>query len=291
MKPARVCAISDVHIDYQQNLETLVAFARQGHQSDVLLLAGDVSDRLERLQNLLQVLVECFSQVLFVPGNHELWVRRSGHETSLHKLDAIRALCDELGVSMAPVCVGRAQRVWLVPLLSWYDDKDCPEHSLFVEKDYARDRTDSLWSDFAHTRWPNDLTQSPAAWFAQANQAILRRQYDAPIISISHFLPRQELIFNMPVAEAMALGSKYDPMPEFNFSRVAGSQRIEQQIRQLGSRLHVYGHQHRNRQLEIDGVTYVSHCMGYPRERDRGQVPQEAVTPLCLWREDDGFLL
>ena len=80
-------------------------------------------------------------------------------------------------------------------------------------------------------------------------------------------------------------------MPEFNFSRVAGSRRIEEQLRRLGSRLHIYGHQHRNRLRTIDGVTYLSHCMGYPKERQRGHVPAEASQPLCVWRDDTGFTL
>ena len=65
---------------------------------------------------------------------------------------------------------------------------------------------------------------------------------------------------------------KYDRHPEFNFSRVAGSSLIDQQIRQIGSRLHVYGHQHINRDREIEGVRYVAHCLGYPNERKRGVI-------------------
>ena len=63
---------------------------------------------------------------------------------------------------------------------------------------------------------------------------------------------------------------KYDRNPGFNFSRVAGSTLIEKQIRSLNSNIHVYGHQHINRDKIIDGVRYVSHCLGYPKERQRG---------------------
>ena len=63
-----------------------------------------------------------------------------------------------------------------------------------------------------------------------------------------------------------------DPNPRFNFSRVAGTSALDTQIRRLGSIIHVYGHQHRNRDRVIDGVHYVSHCLGYPVERSRGVV-------------------
>ena len=69
------------------------------------------------------------------------------------------------------------------------------------------------------------------------------------------------------------MGSKkYDRNPQFHFSRVAGSDLIDKQIRQIGSVLHVYGHQHINRDRKIDGVHYISHCLGYPNERKRGVI-------------------
>jgi hypothetical protein len=59
---------------------------------------------------------------------------------------------------------------------------------------------------------------------------------------------------------------------QFNFSRVAGTWALDEQIRKLGSRVHVYGHQHRNRWRSIDGVLYVSHCLGYSEERESDQI-------------------
>ncbi len=291
MIPSRVWVISDIHIDYQENFDRLLEFAARRHHSDALIVAGDATDRLDRLEALFRELTEQFLHVLFVPGNHELWVRRSGHDDSLKKFHAIKALCRETGVKMEPLLMGQYQKVWLVPLLSWYDDKDQPEHSLYVEKDYAEDRTDEMWGDFIHARWPADLAQPLARLFADQNEGFLQREFQHPVISFSHFLPRQDLIFHKPLADAMALARKFDPLPEFNFSRVAGSYRIEEQLRRLGSRLHVYGHQHRNRQRHIEGVTYLSHCMGYPKERQRGHVPADAIEPLCVWRDDTGFTI
>jgi hypothetical protein len=69
----------------------------------------------------------------------------------------------------------------------------------------------------------------------------------------------------------------------FNFSTVAGSTLIDRQIRQLGSRVHVYGHQHRNRRRCYDGVWYLSNCLGYPEER-RGRVIQDPASILkAVW--------
>ena len=289
MVPSRVWAISDIHIDYQENHNTLMEFARRGHRLDSLIIAGDATDRLDRLQQLLEGLVPCFHRVLFVPGNHELWIRRSDYTDSLQKFQAIQELCHYLGVQTEPVKVGQYRQVWLVPLFSWYDDKQYGEHSLFVEKDYAEDRTDDMWGDFFHTRWPESMKQPIAEYFAALNEPFLDWNYDAPVISFSHFLPRQELMFSGQFD--MRVAAKFDPHPEFNFSRVAGSRRILRQVERLGSQLHVYGHQHRNRLRELEGITYLSHCMGYPRERKLGYVKGEASVPRCIWREDTGFCL
>lgn len=288
MNYSQVWAVSDVHIDYQENFNLLVDFARRGHRLDALIIAGDITDRLERLQQLFEAVVPCFHRVLFVPGNHELWIRRSDFTDSLQKFQAILELCHRCGVNTAPVKIGMHRQVWLVPLYSWYDDKQ-HEHTLFIEKK-AEDRTDQMWGDFYHTRWPDTLDVPLAEYFAGLNEPQLAREYDAPVISFSHFLPRQELVFNRHYApeELVAL---FDPFPEFNFTRVAGSTRILCQIERLGSQVHVYGHQHRNRVRRLDEVTYVSHCMGYPKERMLGHLSPDAMTPRCIWREDTGFCL
>lgn len=290
MVPCRVWAISDVHIDYQENFNILTDFARRGHRLDALIIAGDVTDRLDRLQQLLEIVVPCFHRVLYVPGNHELWIRRSDYTDSLQKFDAIMELCRYHGVQTEPVKIGQYRQVWLVPLYSWYDDKPCVDHTLYMDK-HTEDHTDQMWGDFFHTRWPESMTLPIAAHFASLNEPFLAWNFDAPIISFSHFLPRQELIFNRQYTEAELANivKMYDPHPDFNFSRVAGSTRILQQIQQLGSKVHVYGHQHRNRVRVLDGVTYISHCMGYPKERSLGYVKADAMTPRCIWREDTGF--
>ena len=288
MMASRVYATSVVHIDYQENFDLLTAFAKQGHGSDAIIVAGDATDRMDRLQAMFEMLVANFALVLFVPGNHELWLRRSQFSDSLEKLYAIQALCESTGVTTKPVKFGHYQKAWLVPLLSWYDDKDQPQTSLYLAKDYAEDRTDDMWGDFLQTRWPSGMGPK-AHWLAQQNELWLEQEYDHPVISFSHFLPRQELVFQRSIEESMQLARRFDPLPEFNFTRVAGSARIDWQLRRLGSKLHIYGHQHRNRIRHYDGVTYLSHCMGYPKERSNGSLKASALTPICVWRDDTGF--
>ena len=74
------------------------------------------------------------------------------------------------------------------------------------------------------------------------------------VITFSHFLPRIDVMPRSVPDEVRIL------FP------VLGTTLLEQQLRRLGSRLHVYGHSHLNRKVDIDGVSYINNAFGYPYE-------------------------
>ena len=47
---------------------------------------------------------------------------------------------------------------------------------------------------------------------------------------------------------------------------ILGSRHLDRQLRKLNSNIHVYGHSHVNRQVTIDGVSYINNAFGYPSE-------------------------
>ncbi len=264
----RVFAWSDLHADYPRNRERIAAAAAgHAHLDDVLLVAGDVSDNMDTLARTLEGLRARFAEVFFVPGNHEAWLRKGGFADSQAKLDRIEALCGELGVRTRPARLGNGggKAVWIVPLASWYQKPEHSPDSLYVEK-ATEDAAQSMWADDLFVRWPDGDAGAAAERLLRGNRVHLERAYDAPVVSFSHFLPRREVMFRAPEESAANLHRQPDRHPAFNFSRVAGSLGIERQLRALGSSVHVYGHQHRNRDRVLEGVRYVSHCLGYPGE-------------------------
>lgn len=274
----RVYALSDVHADFRDNLLLIAALSTQDYQADALILAGDVSHDLGILQRTLESFLARFRHVLFVPGNHELWVRK-GEQDSLQKFQAILRLCASLGVSTAPTCIGAGEeQVCIVPLFAWYTKPGEGGDTLFRARPLEEPQA-AVWADDYLVRWPQPNGFKPAHFFTDLNESRVSTDYATRIISFSHFVPRADLIF-AAVGEHSTSPTGYEK--HFNFSTVAGSTRIEEQIRRLGSEVHVYGHQHRNRRRLYDGTWYVSNCLGYREERDGGRVrnPASIVTPV-----------
>lgn len=275
----RIFTVSDLHVDFTENELWLKNISEADYQQDALILAGDVSHEFDELKLALNILLEKFGKVFFVPGNHELWLNNSHWQDSLEKLQAILDFCGQSGVltKTHKLAAGDKNPVWIVPLLSWYTQPAEGPETLYLNKP-GEDSSNRMWSDNYYIRWGKDKeTFNAARHFALLNKKALQQEYDAPLISFSHFLPRQEVMFRDGIKPDLARVRKHDRNPSFNFSRVAGSTLIEKQLRQLDSRIHVYGHQHINRDLTLNGVRYISNCLGYPVERQRGQIEQAGL--------------
>jgi len=279
----RIFVISDIHVDYPVNMEWIRGLSTTEFSRDTLILAGDTTHDLGKLETTFSLLRARFRQVCYVPGNHELWILQSREADSLEKFHRVLDLCRDSDVSTEPVKMGRGQgAVHVVPLFSWYVKPEEGDGSLFLPKP-GEDPSLSAWSDNYFISWPNYWEGEAAARFLALNEPHLLRSYDAPIISFSHFLPRQEWSCATGKPAPPGEARFRDAHPSFNFSRVAGDSRLDTQIRRLGSRIHVYGHQHRNRHRTIDGVTYISHCLGYQRERAEGYIRDISRQPKLIW--------
>jgi predicted phosphodiesterase len=237
----RVFAQSDIHIDYDVNAKWIANLSAAEYQDDVLVLAGDVTDTLRLLEWCLGTLAKRFKKVLFVPGNHELWVLRDDRgKSSFQKFDDVCAVAESTGASMQPF---RGPGVSIIPLLSWYD------YSFGRPSAELR----STWMDYRACRWPGYTEEEVAAHFAALNDTKGSPAGDK-VITYSHFLPRIDV---MP---------SYIPGAGRLLYSVLGSAQLDVQLRKLNADMHVYGHSHVNRHVEIDGVTYINNAFGYPSE-------------------------
>jgi 3',5'-cyclic AMP phosphodiesterase CpdA len=248
----RILAISDLHTDFHENKLLLEQLSDVSHRRDILIVAGDISDRLDTLRSTLALLRAKFMKVFYVPGNHELWVRHEAY-SSVEKFFRVLALCESLDIRTGPA---KVDSVWIVPLFSWYEPQFDGDNS-------GINNSLSGWMDFHLCKWPAWMEQV-CAFFLQLNEPRLR-SYDGAVISFSHFLPRRDLL---PSTERL----KFRGLP-----RVAGCAALDTQIRRLKSGTHVFGHSHISCDRIIDGVRYVQNPLRYPRERTSAEFPMKII--------------
>lgn len=244
----RLFATSDLHTDYKDNFRWLAEISDSDYRDDALIVAGDISDRLEIIRDTFELLRSKFRHLLFTPGNHELWVRGAEYD-SLEKLQRVLELCAKLEVSTSPV---RFSDFWVVPLFSWYDGVFDPE---LKHERTAR----QAWADFHFCTWPADIGSLPD-YFLRLNEPHLKT-YDAPVITFSHFLPRADLL---PPPQYLRVGW---------LDSVSVCAALDNQIRNLESLVHVCGHTHTRVDKVIDGIHYIQNAVRYPKERTARSVP------------------
>ena len=202
-------------------------------------------------------------------------------------------MCEEIGVNTRPAKIQidandpESNSVWIVPLFSWYakpeEDKDdslyspAPRH---LKEDTKL--SEQVWMDNHLCKWdslPKGMT--PSQYFHKLNSDRVSQHYDTPVISFSHFVPRLDLVRqdDSDTAQVTKFRNRHylgeapkfqGGMSGFNFTRYAGSKSLESALWKIGSTIHVYGHQHRNRDRKIEGVRYVSHCLGNVKEQKEG---------------------
>jgi hypothetical protein len=247
----RVFATSDLHTDYKENFLWLSELSDTAYRDDALIVAGDISDRLEVIRATLRLLRPKFRHVLFTPGNHELWVRNAELD-SIDKLQQVLQLCEKMDVATKPL---RLEGLWIVPLFSWYDG--------VFESESSNERAQQAWADFHLCKWPEDVKPLPD-YFLGLNEPHLKL-YDAPVITFSHFIPRADLL---PPKEYM----KFNWLPSISICAA-----LDAQIRQLNSRVHVCGHTHTTVDSVIDNVRYIQNAVRYPKERRTESSPVKLI--------------
>lgn len=286
---------SDLHLDYSGNM-TLIKNLDDGYKQHDIIVAGDLSDRLPVLAQAFDVLASKFKNVFYVPGNHELWLRKEEinaglYQNSIEKFHHILQLAARYGIQTQ---TQQDADYIIAPVFSWYSLEEDGDDSLTAIKQ-GEDASSSMWMDLHRCQWPTHIGHKCRYFLNQSNhQAVLAHKAlspDKPVISFSHFLPTQALIF--PDLKMRNYIPRYpqDPHPQFNFTRVAGSRLIEEYLEQIGSDIHVYGHQHRNKQAQLTSANnhksrlYISHCLGYPAEPEITPTGSR-LEPLKIWPQE-----
>jgi 3',5'-cyclic AMP phosphodiesterase CpdA len=253
----KLYAISDIHLGYAANRRALAAITPR--PDDWLILAGDVGETRAHLDFAFKVLTPRFRQLVWVPGNHELWTLPSQDEAARGqaKYDALIALCRSHGVLTPedpyPVLAFGGREMRIAPLFLLYDYSFRPSHVPFLAAvDWASESgvlcTDEL---VLHA----DPHVGIADWCrarCDETEARLEGSRDGlPAVLINHFPLREDLV-------------RLPRMPRFSIW--CGTRRTEDWHRRFNAGVVVSGHLHIRSTMYRDGVRFEEVSLGYPRQ-------------------------
>ena len=116
----KIGLISDLHTDITSWNKALVPHlidAVRAAHLDVLVLAGDLARHLVQLSETLNAfhLADLACDILFVPGNHDIWAIETANVTSEQKCRIISELCEACGfhpLMDAPFCQRKSRFLW-----------------------------------------------------------------------------------------------------------------------------------------------------------------------------------
>lgn len=256
----KLYAISDLHMGYQVNRQALEALP--SYPEDWLIVAGDLGETIGHHHYALTHLTRRFAQIIWVPGNHDLWTLPSRtleeeHVRGEEKYQKLIAICREYGV-LTPedpyvVWPGEGTQALLIPLFLLYDYSFHPD-------DIPQERV-LEWAEEAGVVCTDEALLHPdpypsrSAWCqarcATAEQRLLQEVADKPAILINHF----------PLNEAF-VRLKHIP----RFSLWCGTRRTEDWHKRFSAITVVYGHLHIRATDYLDGVRFEEVSLGYPQQ-------------------------
>ena len=256
----RLWALSDLHLSYRENREALDGLP--AFPDDWLILAGDVTHGADGLDWCFRRLTAKFRQLVWVPGNHELWTvpRATPRLGGVALYERLVEIARRHGV-LTPedpyqVVEHRDGPVLVVPLFLLYDYSFRPAH---VRRDavvpWAREQS-AVCSDevMLHPAPFPDRESWCAARCEDAAARLAACPADIPKVLINHF----------PLEEQHAV------LPRIpRFTPWCGTRRTRGWHRRFGACAVVYGHLHIRATRWLDGVPFQEVSLGYPRQWDR----------------------
>lgn len=260
-------AISDLHIGYAEN-RALVDGMRPESDEDWLIVAGDVAETVEDIGWALKTLAGRFAQVVWVPGNHELWTHPKDPVTlrGAARYEHLVGQCRDLGVLTPedpyPVWDGPGGPVAVAPLFLLYDYSFLPSGCATKDEGLQYAYGTGVVCTDEQLLHP-DPYPSREAWCRARVAGTERRLAEVPdglpLVLVNHWP-----LHRHPT----------DVLWYPEFAMWCGTTLTDDWHRRFPVHTMVYGHLHIPRSTRQDGVPFEEVSVGYPREwRKRDQPP------------------
>lgn len=259
-------AVSDLHVRHERNKEFTEGL-RPESDEDWLIVTGDVGETAGGVVETMRMLRERFAEVVWVPGNHELWtpakdpVRLRGLARYTYLVEEMRALGVHTPEDPYPVWQGPRGPVVVAPLFVLYDHTFRPEGARTKEEALEIAYASGVICTDEYLLHP-DPYPSRDAW-CRARLEYTRPRLEAvdpelPTVLVNHF----------PLVREPTRVLRYP-----QFAQWCGTEATADWHTRYRALAVVYGHLHIPRTIEVDGVPHVEVSLGYPREWQRRPHP------------------
>ncbi|MCK1797132.1 metallophosphoesterase [Streptomyces sp. XM4193] len=270
-RAAKLVAIADLHIRYQENREITEAIQPESPE-DWLVIAGDIGETVADIEWTLRIMTERFARVVWVPGNHELWtapgdpVQLRGEAKYRHLVELARSLGVVTPEDPFPVFEGIGGPVVVAPLFLLYDYSFRMPGVATKEEALRRATKAGVVCTDEHLLHPDPYPTLDAwcrARLEYSEKRLVELSGDLPTVLINHW----------PVVREPTDVLWY---PEF--ALWCGTEATADWPTRFRAATVVYGHLHIPRLMRIDGVPHQEVSLGYPREwRRHGRAPGRPV--------------
>lgn len=252
-------AVSDLHAAVKLN-KAKIDEIQPTDPSDWLIVAGDVAERTELVIEILAKLRKRFAQVIWVPGNHELFSRSTDRFRGREKYDELVESCRKIDVLTPEDPYPRFGGITIVPLFTLYDYSFRPQ-GLSVEQaiQAARDKGVMLTDEFAIAPF---VDVRGWCWDRLAYSIKRLSRIDGQTILINHW----------PLV--------VEPVNELYLKEIGlwcGTRHTRQWAQRYNAEAVIYGHLHTPGELLVDGIRHIEVSLGYPREWQ--QLPADRPWP------------
>ena len=254
-------AVSDLHVTFREN-QAVVDKLLPSDPGDWLIVAGDVAEKIPDVVRTLEPLVERYAKVIWVPGNHELFNRRSERVTGRARYRALVGELRTLGVLTPedpfPVFGG----VTVCPLFTLYDYSFRPL-GLSAEQAVAR----------ARVKLDDEIAIAPYVDIEQW----CRERLDYSASRLERVSGETILVNHWPLVREPT-----ERLSEPDIALWCGTEETRDWAVRYRARTVIHGHLHIPERTLVDGITHVDVSLGYPFER--GHRPPGRPWPFPVMR-------
>ncbi|MBI2895014.1 MAG: metallophosphoesterase family protein [Deltaproteobacteria bacterium] len=274
----RIALVSDLHVEYSGNREASHALASRlaDQRPDALILAGDAGSTPPTILEGLEIFSEVAPVRMYVPGNHDLWVRLAPHRGGGDSWDAydrgLAELAAAAGYHYLPSGVFIQNGVGFAGETGWFDFTFRPAlpdlRELPVCVFEAAEFEGWSWPDFALCEWGMSVTEVTDVMLRRLSTKLARLDRDPAvrsIVAVTHHVPfRHHVNAWSPVCEI--------PERVWEYCTVfMGSTRLgDLLVQSPKTTLAVHGHSH------VPGTWVVEREGGAPIRVARAPVGTEA---------------